>query len=263
MTENPPLLEGLDLELGYTGRGRRVIDGLDVQITPGTATALVGPNGSGKSTLLMALARVLTPRRGQVRLNGIPLSARKSIEVARELAILPQSSVVPAGLRVRELVEQGRYPRLGPLAMLSRHDDDVMARAMIMAGVEPLADRRLDTLSGGERQRAWIAMALAQDTSILLLDEPTTYLDIRHQIDLMQLVVELVATHNKTVVMVLHDINQAARYCDRIIAMREGAIVADGHPDDVVTTDLLHTVFDVRAQISRDPVSGRPMFTAQ
>ncbi|MBA4024594.1 MAG: hypothetical protein C0482_19755 [Gordonia sp.] len=263
MTENPPLLEGLDLELGYTGRGRRVIDGLDVQITPGTATALVGPNGSGKSTLLMALARVLTPRRGQVRLNGIPLSARKSIEVARELAILPQSSVVPAGLRVRELVEQGRYPRLGPLAMLSRHDDDLMARAMIMAGVEPLADRRLDTLSGGERQRAWIAMALAQDTSILLLDEPTTYLDIRHQIDLMQLVVELVATHNKTVVMVLHDINQAARYCDRIIAMREGAIVADGHPDDVVTTDLLHTVFDVHAQISRDPVSGRPMFTAQ
>jgi iron complex transport system ATP-binding protein len=198
-----------------------------------------------------------------VRLDGIPLSARKSIEVARRVAILPQASVVPAGLRVRELVEQGRYPRLGALSMLSRHDDDMMARAMTMAGVASLAGRRLDTLSGGERQRAWIAMALAQDTEILLLDEPTTYLDIRHQIDLMELVVELVRAHDKTVVMVLHDINQAARYCDRIIALRDGAIVADGHPCDVVTTGLLHAVFDVRARISRDPVSGRPMFTAE
>jgi iron complex transport system ATP-binding protein len=261
MTENPPLLQGCDLELGY--RDRLVVDGLDVRIERGTVTALVGPNGSGKSTLLMALARVLVPRRGEVRLDGEPISARKSIAVARRLAILPQASIVPPGLRVRELVEQGRYPRLGPLAMLSRHDDDVMQRAMTMAGVASMADRRLDSLSGGERQRAWIAMALAQDTGILLLDEPTTYLDIRHQIDLMELVVDLVRTHDKTVVMVLHDINQASRYCDRIIAMRDGAIVADGHPDEVVTADLLYKVFDVRARINRDPVSDRPIFTAE
>ncbi|HEY9316193.1 ABC transporter ATP-binding protein [Williamsia sp.] len=261
MTENSPLLEGSGLHLGY--RGRTVVDDLDVHIEPGTATALVGPNGSGKSTLLMALARVLAPRSGEVRLDGRPISTFKSIEVARRLAILPQTSIVPPGLRVRELVEQGRYPRLGPLAMLSRRDDEVMQRAMDMAGVASMADRRLDSLSGGERQRAWIAMALAQDTGTLLLDEPTTYLDIRHQIDLMELTVDLVRAHRKTVVMVLHDINQAARYCDRIIAMRDGKILADGHPNEVVDADLLSTVFDVRARISRDPVSGRPMFTAQ
>jgi iron complex transport system ATP-binding protein len=261
MTESAPLLAGVDLELAY--RGRPVVDGLNVRIESGTATALVGPNGSGKSTLLMALARVLTPRSGEVRLDGAPISARKTVDVAQRLAVLPQTSTVPAGLRVRELVEQGRYPQLGPLAMLTRRDDEVMQRAMSMAGVASMADRRLDSLSGGERQRAWIAMALAQDTEILLLDEPTTYLDIRHQIDLMNLVVDLVRAHGKTVVMVLHDVNQAARYCDRIVAMRDGAIVADGHPDDVVTNDLLQKVFDVRARISRDPVSGRPMFTAE
>ena len=261
MNQSPPLLEGFDLELGY--RGRAVVDGLNLRIESGTATALVGPNGSGKSTLLMALARVLTPRHGEVRLDGQPIATRKTVDVARRLAILPQTSTIPAGLRVRELVEQDRYPRLGPLAMLSRRDDEVMARAMSMAGVTSMAERRLDSLSGGERQRAWIAMALAQDTGVLLLDEPTTYLDIRHQIDLMELIVELVRAHDKTVVMVLHDVNQAARYCDRIVAMRDGTIIADGHPDDVLTADLLHTVFDVRARISRDPVSGRPMFTAE
>jgi iron complex transport system ATP-binding protein len=261
MTESAPLLEGIGLELGY--RRRTVVEGLDVRIEPGTVTALVGPNGSGKSTLLMALARVLAASSGEVRLDGEPISARKSVEVARRLAILPQTSVIPSGLRVRELVEQGRYPRLGPLAMLSRRDDNIMQRAMDMAGVASMAGRRLDSLSGGERQRAWIAMALAQDTGILLLDEPTTYLDIRHQIDLMELVVDLVRAHDKTVIMVLHDINQAARYCDRMIAMRDGVIIADGHPDDVVTPDLLRTVFDVRARITSDPVSGRPMFTAE
>jgi iron complex transport system ATP-binding protein len=261
MTESAPLLEGIGLDLGY--RGRPVVEGLDVRVEPGTVTALVGPNGSGKSTLLMALARVLDVSRGEVRLDGEPISARKSIEVARRLAILPQTSVIPSGLRVRELVEQGRYPRLGPLAMLSRRDDNIMQQAMEMAGVASMAGRRLDSLSGGERQRAWIAMALAQDTGILLLDEPTTYLDIRHQIDLMDLVVDLVRAHHKTVIMVLHDINQAARYCDRMIAMRDGVIFADGHPDDVVTPDLLLTVFDVRARITSDPVSGRPMFTAE
>lgn len=256
-----PILEAVDLTLGY--RNRTVSEHLDIAIEKGTVTALVGPNGSGKSTLLMALARVSAPRHGQVRLDGRPLRDRSAIETARRLAILPQTAVAPPGLRVRELVEQGRYPRLGALSMLRRHDDEAMHTAMSSTGIEHLADRTVDSLSGGERQRTWIAMALAQETEILLLDEPTTYLDVRHQIDVVELVVDLVRNRGKTVVMVLHDLNQAARYCDRIVAMRAGAIVADGHPRDVVTPTLLHDVFEIRARVVADPVVGRPMFIAE
>ena len=256
-----PVLETVDLGLGY--RNRTVSEHLDIAITKGTVTALVGPNGSGKSTLLMALARVVRPQHGHVRLDGVPVQGRSSIEVARRLAILPQTASAPAGLRVRELVEQGRYPRLGALSMLRRHDDKAMRRAMTATGILEFADRPVDSLSGGERQRAWIAMILAQETDVLLLDEPTTYLDVRHQIDLMELVVDLVRTQGKTVVMVLHDLNQAARYCDRILALRKGAIVADGHPRDIVTPALLEDVFDIRARVVADPVAGRPMFIAE
>jgi iron complex transport system ATP-binding protein len=261
MCEANTELQGCGLQVGY--HGRSVINDLNVQIAKGTLTALVGPNGSGKSTLLMTLARVLLPRRGEVRLHGIPISVQRSTAVARALAVLPQTAIAPTGLRVRELVEQGRFPRLSTFARLSRTDDEAMHHAMALAGVESLADRRLDSLSGGERQRAWIAMVLAQDTDILLLDEPTTYLDIRHQIDLMELLVDLVRVHGKTVVVVLHDLNQAARYCDRIVALRGGEIIADGRPATVVTADLLRSVFDVRARITADPVAGRPMFTAE
>ncbi|MGB2948884.1 MAG: ABC transporter ATP-binding protein [Rhodococcus sp. (in: high G+C Gram-positive bacteria)] len=256
-----PILDTADLSLGY--RNRVISEHLDFAVERGTVTALVGPNGSGKSTLLMALARVLRPRCGVVRLDGTPLGERSSIDIARRLAILPQTAVAPPGLRVRELVEQGRYPRLGALSMLRRCDDEAMQRAMSLTGIETFAERKLDSLSGGERQRAWIAMALAQETEILLLDEPTTYLDVRHQIDLLELVVDLVRAHGKTVVMVLHDLNQAARYSDRIVALRDGAIVADGHPAEVVTAHLLEHVFGVRARIITDPVAGRPMFVAE
>lgn len=263
MTEGAPIpiLRTVDLTLGY--RKRTISEHLDIAIGKGTVTTLVGPNGSGKSTLLMALARVLQPRHGHVRLDGTPMRDRSSIEVARRLAILPQTALTPPGLRVRELVEQGRYPRLGALSMLRRHDDEAMQRAMSLTGIVTMAERRLDSLSGGERQRAWIAMALAQDTEVLLLDEPTTYLDVRHQIDLLELVVDLVRTHGKTVVMVLHDLNQAARYSDRIVALRAGTIVADGPPSEVVTPHLLEHVFDVRARIIDDPVTCRPMFIAE
>lgn len=263
MTEyvTTPILETVDLGLGY--RNRTVSEHLDIAIEKKTVTALVGPNGSGKSTLLMALARVLVPRHGQVRLDGIPVRDRSSIETARRLAILPQTAVAPPGLRVRELVEQGRYPRLGAMSMLRRHDDEAMHRAMRSTGILHLADRTVESLSGGERQRTWIAMALAQETEVLLLDEPTTYLDVRHQIDVMELVVDLVENRGKTAVMVLHDLNQAARYCDRIVAMRDGAIVADGHPSDIVTPTLLDEVFEIRARVVADPVVGRPMFIAE
>lgn len=177
--------------------------------------------------------------------------------------MLPQSAVVPTGATVREVVEQGRYPQLGAWAMLRRRDDAAMRRALELTGLTALADRRLDSLSGGERQRAWIAMTLAQETGILLLDEPTTYLDVRHQIDLMNLVEHLRDDHAMTVVMVLHDLNQAARHADRIVALRGGRVRADGAPRAVLTPTVLREVFDVDAVVVDDPVTGRPLFVSR
>lgn len=256
-----PVLAARDLSAGH---GRTVVvPELTLEVEQGTVTALVGPNGSGKSTLLMTLARVLRRHGGEVLLDGRPVQEYTSTEVARRLGVLPQTSVAPTGATVRELVEQGRYPQLGAWAMLRRRDDAAMRRALELTALTGLADRRLDSLSGGERQRAWIAMTLAQETGVLLLDEPTTYLDVRHQIDLMRLVEHLRDEHEMTVVMVLHDLNQAARHADRIVAMREGHVVADGSPAAVLTSDTLRAVFDVDAVVLADPVSGRPFFVAR
>ncbi|MBM7517272.1 ABC transporter ATP-binding protein [Nocardioides nitrophenolicus] len=258
----PPALAARGLDAGH---GRRVVvPGLDLELTDGSVTALVGPNGSGKSTLLMTLARVLPRLAGELRLDGRPYADHGSREIARRLGVLPQTATAPAGATVRELVEQGRYPQRGPWAMLRRTDDDMpVRRALALTGLTALADRALGSLSGGERQRAWIAMTLAQETGILLLDEPTTYLDVRHQIDLMRLVRRLRDEHAMTVVMVLHDLNQAARYADRVIALRAGRVLADGTPEQVLTEDTLATVFDVEARVLTDPVSGRPLFVAR
>lgn len=246
------------------GHGRTVVvDDLSLEVAEGTITALVGPNGSGKSTLLMTLARVLRAHRGEVLLDGEPIGRKSSIDVARRLGVLPQTSVVPAGATVREVVEQGRYPQLGAWAMLRRRDDGAMRRALELTGLTDLADRRLDSLSGGERQRAWIAMTLAQETGVLLLDEPTTYLDVRHQIDLMTLVEQLRDDHGMTIVMVLHDLNQAARHADRIVALRNGCVRADGRPGEVLTPAILKDVFDVDAVVVEDPVTSRPLFVAR
>lgn len=243
------------------GHGRRtVVAPLTLDVEHGTVTVLVGPNGSGKSTLLMTLARVLRPQSGGVLLDGRVITSVPSVEVARRVAVLPQTAVAPPGATVRSLVEQGRYPQLGPWAMLRRRDDVALRRALALTGLEELADRRLAHLSGGERQRAWIAMALAQETGVLLLDEPTTYLDVRHQVDLMRLVEQLRDEQGMTVVMVLHDLNQAARHADRIVALREGRVVADGPPHEVVTPSVLHEVFDLAAVVVEDPVTGRPLF---
>lgn len=256
-----PVLAASSLRAGH---GRRVVvPDLDLDVLPGTVTALVGPNGSGKSTLLMTLARVLRRQGGEVLLDGRRIDQASSTEIARRLGVLPQTAVAPVGATVRELVEQGRYPQLGPWAMLRRRYDGAMRHALELTGLLPLADRRLDSLSGGERQRAWIAMTLAQETGILLLDEPTTYLDVRHQIELMRLVERLRDDQGMTIVMVLHDLNQAARHADRIVAMRDGAVLADGTPRQVLTPETLRSVFDVDALVIDDPVTGRPLFVAR
>jgi len=256
-----PVLSARHLDAGH---GRTVVvDDLTLELASGTVTALVGPNGSGKSTLLMTLARVLRAQGGEVLLDGEPIGRHSSRQVARRLGVLPQTAVVPTGATVREVVEQGRYPQLGAWAMLRRHDDGAMRRALELTGLSDLADRRLDSLSGGERQRAWIAMTLAQETGVLLLDEPTTYLDVRHQIDLMVLVERLRDDHGMTIVMVLHDLNQAARYADRIVALRDGRVCADGAPVEVLTPSVLMAVFDVDAVVVDDPVNGRPLFIAR
>lgn len=255
-----PLLEADRVTVGYAGAP--VLADLSLAVHRGTVTALVGPNGSGKSTLLATLARVLRPRAGVVRLDGTPLATLGSRAVARRLALLPQSATAPRGATAWELVEQGRYPQRGPWSMLRRADDGVVGKALATTGVAHLAHRRVEELSGGERQRVWLAMAVAQESELLLLDEPTTYLDVRHQLDLMRLVGDL-RDRGRTVVMVLHDLNQAARYADRVVALRAGTVVADGRPEEVVTPDVLHGVFDVDATVVADPVSGRPHFHAR
>lgn len=255
---DPELLTAAGLCVAHGGTD--VLHDLDLVVEPRTITALVGPNGSGKSTLLGALARLHRPRSGEVRLAGRPLRAWSSTAVARRLALLPQSSTPPPRTTVRELVEQGRYPQRGAWSMLRQRDDALVDAALERAGVADLADRRVEALSGGERQRAWIAMCLAQDTGLVLLDEPTTYLDVRHQVGLMRLVESLRDDDGKTLVLVLHDLNQAARHADRVVALSQGRVVADGTPDEVVTEALLRDVFGVDALVQPDPVTGRPLF---
>lgn len=256
--ERPPAVEARDIHVGYDDRA--VIAGVDLRIEPGTVTCLVGPNGSGKSTLLKGCARLLPLRQGAVLLEGDDIAAISSMDVARRLAVLPQAPSTPSNLTVRELVEQGRYPHVGALRMLRRQDGDAVARALAETGLISFADRDVDQLSGGERQRAWIALALAQETPALFLDEPTTFLDVGFQLEVLHLVRRLNEEQGITVVMVLHDLNQAAAYADRVVCLRNGAIVADGDAETVITPDLLREVFRVEASVLRDPVTGRPVF---
>jgi iron complex transport system ATP-binding protein len=245
------------LRVGYGAR--TVIDQLALQIERGSITALVGPNGSGKSTLLKTLARLLTPSAGAVYLDGKAISRMPTAAVARELAILPQGPSAPEGLTVRELVEQGRFPHVGALRMLRAQDHGAVTTALVRTGMAGFAHRSLDALSGGERQRAWIALALAQETPSLLLDEPTTFLDIGHQLEVLDLVRQLNQERTMTIVLVLHDLNQAARYSDRMVVLKQGRIVADGTPVAVLNPALLEQVFGVRANIITDPASGTPV----
>ncbi|MFJ8039735.1 ABC transporter ATP-binding protein [Kitasatospora sp. NPDC096147] len=252
----PPRLAAEGVTVGYGDR--TVIDALDVTIPRGATTSVIGPNGCGKSTLLRTLSRLLRPTSGTVLLDGEDIGRLKTREVARKLGLLPQSPVAPDGLTVADLVARGRHPHQSWLRQWSSDDASVVGRALAMTGVADLADRPVDTLSGGQRQRVWISMALAQGTDLLLLDEPTTFLDLAHAVEVLDLVDDLRAA-GRTVVMVLHDLNLAVRYSDNLVVMKAGSVLAQGRPAEVVTAALLEEAFGLRAEVVEDPVSGGPL----
>ncbi len=250
-------LTAQDVALAYGDH--RVIDALDVTVKPGRITAIVGGNGCGKSTLLRGLARLLKPGAGRILLDGRDLHSLPSKEVARTLGLLPQSPVAPEGIAVADLVGRGRHPHQRLLSRWSNRDYEVVANALEATGITDLADRSVDELSGGQRQRVWIAMALAQETDILLLDEPTTFLDVAHQVEVLDLLTDLNRSLGTTIVMVLHDLNLAARYADVLVAMRSGSVHAIGTPDEVITAESVREVFGLASQVVPDPVSGKPI----
>lgn len=244
------------LSLAYDGVS--IIDQLNLEAPAGRITALVGPNGCGKSTLLRGLARLLKPKGGMVYLDGKAIHSLPTKQVAQQIGLLPQSPIAPAGLTVYELVAQGRYPHQSWFQQWSTEDSRCTNEALAITNLTHMADRPLDTLSGGQRQRAWIAMALAQETEILLLDEPTTFLDLAYQLEVLDLLHDL-NERGRTIIMVLHDLNQACRYADHIVAMRNGVIMAQGAPETVMTPELLKEVFQLNCQIVPDPISGTPL----
>lgn len=239
-----------------------IIRALDVTIPAGQITALVGPNGCGKSTLLRGIARLLAPRGGAAYLDGKAIHRIPTRELAKELGILPQGPVAPEGLTVRELVAQGRYPHQSWFQQWAAEDERAVAKALAITDMQTLADRPVDALSGGQRQRAWIAMTLAQETAIILLDEPTTFLDLAHQIEVLHLLEWLNREAGRTIVMVVHDLNHATRYAHHLVALRDGQVAAAGPPSAVVTPELLRDVFGVEAEVTPDPRSGVPLCLA-
>ncbi|WP_298801818.1 ABC transporter ATP-binding protein [uncultured Pseudokineococcus sp.] len=245
-----------DLTLVYDERP--VVRHLDLTVPPGRVTVVVGANACGKSTLLRGVARLLAPASGAVLLDGRAVHEMPTKEVAEVLGILPQSPAAPGGITVADLVGRGRYPHQGWLRRWTAADEEAVARALAWTGTEDLADRPLDELSGGQRQRVWIAMALAQETDVLLLDEPTTYLDLAHQVEVLDLLTDL-NHRGVTVVLVLHDLNLACRYADHVVAMRDGAVVAEGTPSEVVTVETVREVYGLDCEVVPDPVCGTPM----
>jgi iron complex transport system ATP-binding protein len=261
MTAGPahhaPELVARDLQVGY--HAGLVLDGLDLTVPQQAVTVIVGANACGKSTLLKALSRALRPRRGVVSLDGEDLSGMPARRLARSLGMLPQQPVAPEGLSVADLVGRGRHPHQGVWHRWTAHDDAVVAEALTVTATADLADRDVAELSGGQRQRVWIAMALAQDPDVLLLDEPTTFLDLTHQLEVLDLLVELNRSRGTTIVMVLHDLNLAARYGDHLIVMAGGAVLAQGPPAEVITPAVLQAAFRLDALVVADPVTGGPM----
>jgi iron complex transport system ATP-binding protein len=246
---------GLTLTYGQ----RTVIEGLTAEIPPGKITMIVGANACGKSTLLRGLSRLLKPAAGTVTLDGTDIHTRPARQLARSLGLLPQHPTAPDGITVRDLVGRGRYPHQGFFRSWSADDQRAVQAALTATETLELADRNVDELSGGQRQRVWIAMALAQETEVLLLDEPTTYLDLAHQVEVLDLITDLNRQRGTTVVIVLHDLNLAARYADHVIAMKSGRIVADGAAREVVTEAMVKDVFGLDCRVAPDPVSGAPL----
>lgn len=249
----------LRLERVTVGYGEHmVLSELSLTLPEGRFTAVIGPNGCGKSTLVKTFARTLLPRTGRVLLDQIPLPDWKPKRIAQRIALLPQSPVVPDGVTVRTLVARGRHPYHSALRQWAPGDNEAIASAMAATGVVDLADQRLTELSGGQRQRAWVAMVLAQDTDYVLLDEPTSFLDVAHQIDVLHLCQDI-RDQGRTVVAVLHDLNQAARYADHVVVMHDGALAAEGQPGEVITGGLVRQVFDLDCEVVPDPQAGTPM----
>ncbi len=252
----PPVLAARGLTLAY--EDAIVATGLDLDVTEGTVTVIIGPNGSGKSTLLRALARLMAPKAGVVLLDGTDIRDQPTREVARRLGLLPQSPPLSVSITVEELVGRGRYPHRRWFEAWSKADEQAVEEALAMAHLSELRRRPVDHLSGGQRQRVWIAMALAQQAPVMLLDEPTTHLDMAHRLEVLDLLAALNRDLGRTVVMVMHELDEAARYADRLVAMRDGQVVASGPPVEVVTAEMVDAVFGVRCRIVDDPFTGRP-----
>ncbi|MGW5286023.1 ABC transporter ATP-binding protein [Rhodococcus pyridinivorans] len=246
-----------NLELGYGNR--TVVENLDLQVPPGRITCIVGANACGKSTLLRSMSRLLSPRGGHVLLDGKDVHRLPAKKLARTLGLLPQSPIAPEGIVVADLVGRGRHPHQRVLSRWSREDDAAVADALAATHTTELAERSVDELSGGQRQRVWIAMVLAQQTDLLLLDEPTTFLDVSHQVEVLDLLTDLNRDRGTTIVMVLHDLNLAARYADHLVAMADGSIYASGEPSDVLTGETVKAVFGLDSRVISDPVSGKPL----
>ncbi|WP_210439967.1 ABC transporter ATP-binding protein [Nocardioides xinjiangensis] len=257
MTTSQPRLEIERLTLGYGDR--EVVHDLDLVIAPGDVTAIVGPNACGKSTLLRSMTRLLPPRTGRVLLDGKEVHATPAKQLARRMGLLPQSPIAPEGITVGELVGRGRHPHQRVLARWSQADDRAVTAALRATDTLELMDRAVDELSGGQRQRVWIAMALAQETEVLLLDEPTTFLDISHQVEVLDLLTDLNRTSGTTIVMVLHDLNLAARYADHLVALHDGRLHSAGRPHEVLVPELVRDVFGMPSTVIEDPVSGKPL----
>lgn len=248
------------IDAGYNGV--QILKSVGLEVQKGSITTLIGPNGCGKSTLMKVCSRLLEHDKGSVMISGKDLAQYSTRDLAREMALLPQSPVAPENLTVRELVEQGCYARVGPLGMLKPQDHDAINDAIEKVELAQYINRDVDTLSGGERQRAWIALTLAQKTDLLVLDEPTTFLDIGHQLEVLELVQSLNTNHNMTVVMVLHDLNQAAQFSDHIVVLKKGELVTKGAPWEVFNTDMLRDVFGIEASVVEDPEHGCPHILA-
>lgn len=246
-----------DLAAGYGER--TILEGLDLTIAPGRITSIVGANACGKSTLLRTVSRLLAPSQGQVLLDGKSVHRSPTRELARTLGLLPQSPIAPEGITVSDLVGRGRHPHHGLMSRWTSQDDAAVATALEVTRTADLVDREVDALSGGQRQRVWIAMALAQQTDVLLLDEPTTFLDVNHQVEVLDLLTDLNHSRGITIVMVLHDLNLAARYSDRLVAMQGGRLYAHGRPEDVLNEAVIQSVFGLRSRVIRDPISNKPM----
>ena len=250
-------LEVQNLYAGYDDSN--VLQDVSLQIPERKITMMIGPNGCGKSTLLKTMAGIITPQKGEVLLDGVPLKGMKRRQIARRLALLPQSPLVPEGLRVRELVQYGRFPYQKAMRSLTRQDHDIVTWAMEKTGVYAHADTYVNELSGGQRQRVWIAMALAQKTGILLLDEPTTYLDIAHQLEILELLRTLNEQEQTTIILVIHDLNQAAKFADHVIGMKAGRALYSGEAKDVISEEQLLQLYDIHAKIVQDEEHGYPI----